>query len=136
MAGDKMSSLGGLYALTTKVHVVRGHLVGACGYTALIREMHAWFERGADPADFPSGLQRDPKENASLLVVTPAGQLLQYEHTAYPLVIESRQWAIGSGRDFAMAAMHLGRSAPQAVQVACDLCNDCGGGVDSVRLSK
>ena len=73
-------------------------------------------------------------DNCSALVVELDGTLSQYETTAYPLRIENRQWAIGSGRDFAVMAMHLGKTAAEAVLLTAQFCHDCGNGVDTVEL--
>ena len=130
LAADKMTSFGGLHATTSKIHrLADGRLLAGCGPTALIQEMKYWIARGADPATFPAA-QRVASDSCSMLVVELDGSLLQYETTAYPLRIENRQWALGSGRDFAAMAMRLGTSAAEAVILTADLCHDCGNGVD------
>jgi hypothetical protein len=52
------------------------------------------------------------------LFVTPTGEAFRLEETLIRLPIHERFHAIGSGRDFAMAAMHCGRSAREAVEIA------------------
>lgn len=133
LAADKRTSFGGASVTTTKIHRVNGSLVGCAGITAQIAEMIVWLRGGAEPKDFPAP-QRDSKECVSMLVIRPDGQVVQYENTPYPIVIESRIWSIGSGRDFALAAMHLGKSAKDAVQLACDLDMNCGNGIDTLEL--
>ena len=44
--------------------------------------------------------------------------------------VEDQFAAWGSGRDFALTAMHLGKSAREAVEIACLFENGCGNGVD------
>lgn len=135
LAADKRTSFGGLHATTTKLHrLPDGRLFAGCGPTALIAEMRHWIGAGADPATFPAA-QRNAADNCSALVVLLDGKLIQYETTAYPLVLENRQWAIGSGRDFAVMAMHLGKTAPEAVLLTAQFCHDCGNGVDSMTIS-
>ena len=134
MAADKMQSHGGLHATTIKVHKLPdGRLAGGAGNAALIGEMLYWLAAGADPAKFPTQ-QRNEKECTSMLVVSRSGAVLQYESTPHPLVIQNKYWAIGSGRDFAIMAMHLGKTATEAVELASQLCNDCGNGVDTLAL--
>lgn len=134
LAGDKRTNFGGLHGITTKVHRLRGYLVGGAGVSARISEMCAWFERGAIPIELPDS-QKDEDKCVSLLVINPEGQAWRYENSAYPMRIENPFWAIGSGRDFAMAAMHLGCSAIEAVQIACIYETSCGNGVDWLELS-
>lgn len=133
MAGDKRTNFGGLHATTTKVYRVNGCLVGCSGNTAQIYEMHRWLADGAKREDMPA-IQRDIDKCVSMLVVEPTGRILQYENSPEPMVIENGNWAIGSGRDFAMAAMHLGHSARVAVEVASALDNGCGNGIDELLL--
>lgn len=134
LAADKRTSFGGMHATTTKVHrMPDGSIVGCAGNTAQIYEMLNWLKTGADADKLPNA-QRDAKECVSMLVIRPDGTIHQYENTPHPMTIENKMWAIGSGRDFAYAAMHLGRSAIQAVELTCMLDSGCGNGVDSLRL--
>ena len=133
LSGDKRTSFGGLHGTTTKVHRIGGYLVGGCGNAAVIAEMREWVGMGCKPAEFPAS-QRDVKENASIIVISPSGSVYQYEHTPYPLRIENEKWAIGSGRDFALMAMYLGKTSAEAVKLTAEFCSDCGNGVDSVWI--
>ena len=131
LAADKMTSFGGLHGTTTKVYRIGENLVAGCGLTALIQEMLWWVGDGCRPEKFPTQ-QRDSKECVSLLVIGKNGLVYQYETTPWPIVLHNKQWAIGSGRDFAMAAMYLGKTARQAVEITSVLCTDCGNGVDEM----
>jgi len=134
LAGDKRTNFGGLHGTTTKVHrLPDGSLVGCAGNTAQIAEVVHWLGAGAEPDKMPA-IQRDAKECVSALVIRPDGKVLQYENTPHPIRIENKTWAIGSGRDFAMAAMYLGRGAIDAVAVACVLDSGCGNGIDALTL--
>lgn len=64
------------------------------------------------------------------------GSLWKYERTPHPLKFPPQQFAIGSGRDFALAAMYLGCDAAGAVHVACEFDSACGNGVDVVTLQE
>jgi len=134
LSADKMTSFGGLHATTMKLRKIGGCLVGGAGATAHMNEMLKWIEDGCDAETLPS-YQRDPKECVSLLVIGLDGKVKQYESSPYPLQIENKFWAIGSGRDFAMAAMYLGKTSREAVKIASELCNDCGNGIDSLELN-
>lgn len=134
LAADKRQSHGSLSATTIKAVRIGNLLVGGAGTAALIFEMHEWIRAGCEPKDFPSG-NRDAKECASVLVIHPNGDIRQYENTPHPLVILNSFWAIGSGRDFAMAAMHLGKTAREAAEVACALDSNCGNGIDTLELT-
>jgi ATP-dependent protease HslVU (ClpYQ) peptidase subunit len=66
-----------------------------------------------------------------MTVVNRDGSVMRYEG-AWPIPIEDRQFAMGSGRDYARAAMHLGCSAAEAVAVACEFDENCGNGIDTL----
>ena len=76
----------------------------------------AMVEGGCDPEKFPAQ-QRDLERKSEPSVVGRDGPIHQYE-TTHPLCCRNKQWAIGSGRDFAMAAMYLGKTAREAVEIA------------------
>ena len=129
LAADKRACIGSLICTTTKIFLVRDCLVGYAGEADAGEEMLAWFRDGADPAKFPAS-QRDKDIWATFLVIHPDKTILKYEHTPYPLRFHDLIFAIGSGRDFALAAMALGRTAQEAVEVACNFDNGCGNGLD------
>lgn len=134
LAGDKLANMAGLRVSVTKIHRIAGCLVGSSGSSAEANELMAWFSRGADPKDFPEA-RRDSENWSGLLVIRPDLTVLKYEHTPYPVILDPGQKVgIGSGRDFAIAAMHFGANAETAVLVTNRLCSDCGLGVDTLTF--
>lgn len=129
LAADKRAVLGTLIRTTTKIFKVRNHLLGYAGDADAGEEMLAWFKDGADPGLFPTN-QREDDRWSGLLVIGPDKRIFTYERTPHPLKFHDEQFAIGCGRDFALAAMYLGQSAPEAVKVACAFDYACGNGVD------
>lgn len=132
LAADKRVSFGSRIATVTKVHRVNGHLVAGAGSSAQINEMIEWFRHGARPETFPAKQRTD--DGISLLVITPEGKALQYSNTPYPIEHGDSRVAIGSGCEFAMAAMHCGKTAREAVEVAAILDSNTGNGVDVLHL--
>lgn len=63
-------------------------------------------------------------------------EVLEYERTPHPIRIEDKLRAWGSGRDFALAAMHLGKTAAEAVTFACQFDSACGNGVDTLAFTE
>lgn len=129
LAADKRMSNGTLIRTTTKIFRAREALVGYTGDADCGEAMLAWFEAGANKAEFPE-TQRDKDLWAGLLVIWEDGTIWKYERTPHPLRLPPQQFAVGSGRDFALAAMHLGKSAAEAVEVAIHFDSGCGNGVD------
>lgn len=131
LAADKRC--GNASRTVTKVRRAKdGCLCAMTGHATQDAEIFAWYDRGADPADYPNH-QRD-KETCSLLVaIDRAGVVRVFDGCAYPYIVEDRQWATGSGRDAALAAMLMGATAKEAVEVASAILIDCGNGVDTLR---
>jgi 20S proteasome alpha/beta subunit len=131
LAADKQSTAGGLKSKVTKLWRVGAAIVGGSGDTVRCEEIVAWLRNGGDPASFPK--PRSDME-AKILMITPDGKICLFEESPYPMTIEDGFTAIGSGRDFATAAMYLGCDAAQAVAVACQFDAGCGMGVDVLEL--
>ena len=129
LAADKRASIGGLIRTTTKVFDLGDALAGYSGDADAGEEVLAWFRAGADPEKFPAQ-QRSGDHWAGLLVVHRGGSIWKFERTPHPVRFPAQTFAVGSGRDFALAAMHCGRTAPEAVEVACLFDSGCGNGVD------
>ena len=134
VAADRRLNYGSMTGQTCKVFQTAHGILGGAGNLAQIREMLAWLNKGALPKDFPDA-QRNANDSPTLMRVLPTGQVLIYEHSPYPYQIDSPFWAIGSGSAYAMAAMHLGRSSREAVEVACALDSSCGNGIDELALA-
>lgn len=123
-------------AATTVRKIFRGPngcLFGYCGTLSLGEEMRKWWLNGALPEKFPPA-NRDEKSYCGLIVVLISGTVCRYEMTPYPVILLDRILAWGSGADFALAAMHCGKSAEEAVRIACLYDINCGNGVDVLNL--
>lgn len=133
LAADRRATDAGLPRTATKiVRSSRGCLVGMCGESAISRLMLEWFERGAPQESFPRQAA-DKDCPAKLVIVWLDGKIDVYEHTSAPIRFLDPFMAWGSGRDFAIAAMALGKTAREAVELACRFNIDCGNGVDELR---
>lgn len=133
LAADRMGDAGGLRRTTTKIRRFDGGLFGSSGSASRGAEMFAWIANGADPARVPA-FQLSTDEYESVMVVRNDGSVWVYGCSAYPFRMEDPFHAIGSGRDFAMAAMFLGHDARVAVEVASQFCSGCGMGIDTLEL--
>ena len=115
----------------TKIHAWDGGLCGFAGDLDTGVTLLAWLHAGADPNTFPQIQSEDP---STLLVIYADGQVAQYGRTPFPMYMEGPFHAVGSGRSYALAAMHLGKNAKRAVEVACALDAGCGNGIDTLTL--
>jgi hypothetical protein len=132
LAADKRADVGGMTYTTTKLFRVRDAIVGVAGNAALSRAMVEWLIAGADPSRFPDG--QKIRDDACGLLVIQGWRVFKYEYTPHPFEIEDRQVAMGSGRDYALCAMRLGKTAAEAVALACEFDPGCGNGIDTLEL--
>jgi len=133
LAADKRATNSGLIFTVTKLFKVRGHLLAAAGDFDRIQEIVAWFRAGAEPAQLPA-FQKENEGYVGMLIIDKDGGIFKLERGPVPFKIEEKFYAIGSGRDFAMAAMHLGSNAVDAVKVAGVFDAATGNGVDTLTL--
>jgi len=92
-----------------------------------------WYENGADPKEWPQCQSTDTW--ARIIVVDQIGAKYCERQPAF-VRIEDPFFAWGSGRDFALAAMYLGKSAGEAVEIACFFDAGCGKGIDVFEWRK
>lgn len=132
LAADKLAEYGGARHIVTKIRRLKnGDLFGGSGSLTFILQMGAWLD--GELEEFPAA-QRDKDDWEPCLVITKACRVLMYERTPQAIHIENRLVAIGSGKDYAIAAVTLGKTAIEAVELAQVLCATCGGGTDSIVL--
>jgi ATP-dependent protease HslVU (ClpYQ) peptidase subunit len=111
-----------------KVRKIGDYLVGGAGRLTSILTFFAWFEQNlqcqAAQESIPGlMIQSDPDkddEDFIALVVHPDGKIFIHEgadpRRAFP--IEREYYAVGSGADFALAALDAGATPEQAMEVA------------------
>ena len=133
LAADKRASYGSLILTTTKIFRLCGCLCGYTGDADTGGEVLDWFRLGALPSDFPAR-QRESDRFATLVVVQTGGAVVKYERTPFPVRLEDRLIASGSGRDFALMAMRLGKTASEAVELTMEFDSGCGNGVDALTF--
>lgn len=135
LAADKRATSGNNISTVTKIRRIGDLLVGGSGDLDFVLSMMEWIEKGRDIAAFPTH-QRDKDDWQTVLVIEKDGTPSVYNRTPHPIRYEQPNVAIGSGRDFALAAMHLGCDAITAVKVASALDCGTGNGVDSLQLEQ
>lgn len=132
LAADKRATTGGgIVRTVTKIERHGDALLAITGGWDVGAEMRAWWKAGAVPADFPPKAREDV---STLIVIRAGGRVETFSSGPYSMPFDAARCAFGSGRDFAEAAMYLGRTAEEAVRVACAFQSDCGNGVDTLRL--
>lgn len=133
LAGDRKATFGGTPNASRKVHrVVKDGTVGLFGFSGSGSFCRAYLhylrtdERWTEPRG---------EYTWTVLCVGADGMVWQRTDNACGWEpVGRRQWAIGSGADYALGAMAAGKTAREAVLIAARLDNSCGLGVDVVRF--
>jgi hypothetical protein len=76
----------------------------------------AWVRAGMDPDDRP-----ELDQTCEVLLVHPDGEADLMDDKLNPARVSAPYYAIGSGKEFAMAAMRLGHGPVEAVAASCGL---------------
>lgn len=136
LAADKLRTTVGLKSTATKIYrLSMGELVGFSGSEVHAMRLLKWFKdfRGGE---FPAPIGDDT--GADALFIETSGDAWFYHSTCGGVGIKRDDpfLAMGAGRDYALAAMHLGFDARKAVEVACHFDAGCGNGIDTLTLEK
>lgn len=114
-----------------KVHFVKmyrladGRLYGGSGTADDVLAVLAWLNEGGD---------KPTVEHFAALLIDTEGQCARLEGGLRPMPIREPFHSVGSGRDFAIAAMALGKTAADAVALAMQFDPWTGGDVQTLRL--
>lgn len=132
LAADRLSSFGSK-STTTKIHKVYGSLIGSAGVSVHCAAMIEWFRGGRVEDKFPA-FQKDHATSVDVICIEPNGKIHVFQTSHVPILIEDKVMSFGSGSNYALAAMYLGKTASEAVEVAIALDSGCGNGVDTLTL--
>jgi hypothetical protein len=109
IAGESMVSGDDSFYLTEKLRRGQESIYGGCGDWDKLLKFYNSLESGAD---------LDSDTDVTVLELRSDGIWI-YESTIIPAKIKNDFWAIGTGANFAIAAMHLGLNPAEAVKLAC-----------------
>jgi hypothetical protein len=109
IAADSMVSGDDSFYLVEKLRRGENSIYGGCGDWDKLLTFYNSLESG-------SGLDSDT--DVTVLELRSDGIWI-YESTIIPAKIKNDFWAIGTGANFAIAAMHLGLTPAEAVKLAC-----------------
>ena len=109
IAADSMVSGDDSFYLVEKLRRGENSIYGGCGDWDKLLKFYNSLESGAD---------LDSDTDVTVLELRSDGIWI-YESTIIPAKIKNDFWAIGTGANFAIAAMHLGLSPAEAVRLAC-----------------
>lgn len=115
IAYDSQVTYGNRKAATPrpKVTIVKGTVYAAAGDASAVELLPKWHQAGAKP-------DKAPKGDWEFLAITRAGMRHYTDSSPHGVSVQAPM-ALGSGGDFALAAMVLGHSATDGVKLAAAL---------------
>lgn len=125
MAADRLST--GHRNPVCKLHrLPDGGIVGGAGQLDEILRAVEWLQQGGVPADKP----KLADDCMTLLMVDGRGKAWTYHSALHPVPILLPFYAVGSGSDYAMAAMACEKDAADAIRIAARFDHNTGVGID------
>jgi len=109
----------------------RDHLLGFAGDVSYATLYCDWYGSGKP---MPDQLRSIPEEKKFSVLIYAGKKLYEADGICRPLEVEAKFYAIGSGAQAALGAMHAGASALQAAKIACKIDSACGLPVQTLIL--
>jgi len=126
IAADSMVSGDDSFYLVEKLRRGKESIYGGCGDWDKLLKFYQSLEAGGD---------LDSEIDVTVLELRNDGIWI-YESTIIPAKIKNDFWAVGTGANYAIAAMHLGLSPAEAVALACQYDTSSSPPIDSMKLGR
>lgn len=126
-----MEMNGGKFPVCKIQRLDDGSLLGGAGDLPRAYEIVNWCIKGRKPGKLAAPIG---DTYARILFIDPDGTALIYANNEFPIRILRSYAAIGSGQDYAITSMHLGKTSAEAVAIASELCSSVGMGIDTLEL--
>lgn len=132
LAADSQCEIGSLKFRTRKIGRLKdGRLYGFAGDADYGLAVVAYLNGETEKPE-----HEDKDDWSSFMLIDLEQHIFRLERRFMPIEILEDFHAIGSGRDFAIAAMYLGKSAVEAVKIAALFDSSTGNEVDFIELGK
>lgn len=105
----------------TKVFRARGHLIGFAGSLSDIRPLVEWYRKRPEKRGEPP-----PTDDTEMLILEP-GKLSSWTRSDGFCDLDGETFAIGAGKQIALAALEMGADARKAAQLAVKYSAKCAG---------
>lgn len=126
IAADSMVSGDDSFYQVEKLRKGKESIYGGCGDWDKLLKFYQAIE---------SGGELDSDVDVTILELRNDGIWI-YESCIIPARIKNDFWAVGTGANYAIAAMHLGKSPKEAVEIACMYDTSSNGPIDIMTLGR
>lgn len=135
VASDSRCTSGSKKFSVKKIYVMDdGTIIAFSGYLLSAQRFVAWYQAGADKAN-PPDLIEGAKEFEAI-TVNDQGVFTWDENLESVEIINDPFYCTGSGEQYALAALHLGKSVKEAIELAIELDAGSGGKVNLYEYKK
>ena len=142
LASDSLGDQNGLRMPTTKLH--RGVLtdkvpfiIGISGQNSWAHMLYNWVKTldtmGVCQARYPD---QDSENDPTAIIVLGQHKIAFFKTGPVWIRLERKYHAVGSGRDYAIMAMRLGKTSKEAVKLACEFDVYSGGEIRTMEIPK
>lgn len=118
----------------SKMHRIRGKLVGVAGDMAATTKFLAWFRKECPPDEILLDSKEDGDTGLCALVLDQSGIYL-YTNLTEPDRLHDKVYAIGTGAPYALAAIARGASLREAMKIAARYDEATGGDIQYEQLN-
>ena len=131
MASDSQMTDDNIKSSVQKVWRIRGWLVAGGGnYAEVIRAIRTLKEhKELTPAQVLDDIEMGKVQDCEMVLLSPTGRIYTNENGSECMVITDRFYALGTGSQAALAAMHMGATPREAVRIAAKIDPNTGGRV-------
>ena len=133
LAADRRVCYNDEIFVTTKIFKNNLGIFGVAGEGVFCYEVLSWIKKNRVIKNWPKKLNKE--DFAVILFITNKKEILFYADCPLCDKLEVPFVAIGSGAQYARAAMFLGKTAKEAVEVACMFDPYCGNGIDYLKVT-
>jgi len=136
LAADKLSTRQDLKQSVTKIFRLKdGSVVGISGEMSTGLMLVDWLDKPIhDENSYPDNKLPDRGCRAIMVHITNDKQIYEYSEMSKPILINDEHYTLGTGQEYAMAAMACGKNAYEACLITCSLSASCGMGIDTLTL--
>jgi ATP-dependent protease HslVU (ClpYQ) peptidase subunit len=129
MASDSQMTDGNIKSSVPKIWRIRGWLVAGGGsYHEIVKLINTIKEQKEfSPIKVMAEVELEKTEDCDLLFLSPAGKLFVTENGSEAMTVSDPFYAIGTGAQAALAAMHMGATPREAVRIAAKIDANTGG---------
>lgn len=119
---------------TVKMVVRNGIIFAVSGLAAHVGPLVGWYLAGAVPADYPC--PTDDQNSSGFVAIEGPSRVRRFSYGSKFSTDEKFPFVLGSGGDYAMAAMVCGKTPQEAIEIAAMFDLGTGGKIQTIDIAE